>query len=149
MARHDPALEKISGRSRRDAQPKPCVAQVRAPEYLAHQHVLAHRMHRATRLRAEGRGLAQPLPQRAARPGAATVIWIRWIRESINSLLPVAGIGGDVASGRLAHLRGVPGAQAAASMVVDTTVGVATQLIFVVSGTGLLLMRSSERSAVV
>jgi putative membrane protein len=32
-------------------------------------------------------------------------------------------------------------------MVVDTTVGVATQLIFVISGVGLLLMRSTERSA--
>ncbi len=86
---------------------------------------------------------------RSSRPHAVTVIWIRWIRESINSLLPVAGIGGDIASARLAHLRGVPGAQAAASMVVDTTVGVATQLIFVMSGVGLLLMRSNERGAVV
>jgi hypothetical protein len=79
----------------------------------------------------------------ASRPDAFTVIWIRWIRESINSLLPVASIGGDVASVRLAHLRGVPGTQAAASMVVDTTVGVVTQLIFVLSGVGLLLMRST------
>src|ERR1700758_2995710 len=54
----------------------------------------------------------------ASRPDAITVIWIRWIRESINSLLPVAGIGGDIASVRLAHLQGVPGTQAAASMVV-------------------------------
>jgi putative membrane protein len=83
----------------------------------------------------------------ASRPDAFTVIWIRWIRESINSLLPVASIGGDVASVRLAHLRGVPGTQAAASMVVDTTVGVVTQLIFVLSGVGLLLMRSTERNA--
>jgi len=82
-------------------------------------------------------------------PSAITLIWIRWIRDSINSLLPVAGIGGDIASVRLAHLQGVPGAQAAASMVVDTTIGVATQLIFVISGVGLLLMRSTERSALV
>src|SRR5262245_65080808 len=80
-------------------------------------------------------------------PSAVTLIWIRWIRDSINSLLPVAGIGGDIASVRLAHLQGVPGTQAAASMVVDTTIGVATQLIFVISGGGLLLMRSTERSA--
>ena len=85
----------------------------------------------------------------SSRPDAITVVWIRWIRDSINSLLPVAGIGGDIASVRLAHLQGVPGTQAAASMVVDTTVGVATQLIFVMSGVGLLLMRSNERGAVV
>ena len=86
-----------------------------------------------------------PLP---SRPRVTTIFWIRWIRESINSLLPVASIGGDIAGARLAHLRGVPGVQAAAR-VVDTTVGATTQLIFVMSGAALLLMRSTERSAVV
>jgi putative membrane protein len=85
----------------------------------------------------------------ASRPNTFAILWMRWIRESINSLLPVAGVGGDVASTRLAGLRGVPGAQAAASMVVDTTVGAATQLIFVMSGLGLLLMRSTEHGALV
>jgi putative membrane protein len=85
----------------------------------------------------------------STRPRASTVMWIRWIRESMNSLLPVASIGGDIASVRLARLRGVPGAQAAASMIVDTTVGAATQLIFVMSGVALLLMRSTERNVLV
>jgi putative membrane protein len=85
----------------------------------------------------------------ATRPHAITLVWIRWIRESINSLLPVAGVGGDIASVRLARMRGVPGAQAAASMVVDITVGAATQLIFVMSGVALLLLRSTERSTLV
>jgi putative membrane protein len=85
----------------------------------------------------------------SSRPDAVTVIGIRWIRESINSLLPVASIGGDIASVRLAHLQAVPSAQAAASMVVDTTVGAATQLIFLMSGVALLLMRSTERSVLV
>src|SRR6202043_4249391 len=40
----------------------------------------------------------------STRPHIITVIWIRWIRESINSLLPVASIGGDIASVRLARL---------------------------------------------
>src|SRR5260221_13807536 len=83
----------------------------------------------------------------SSRPDAITVVWIRWIRDSVNSLLPVAGIGRDIASVRLAPLKGVPGSEAAASAVVDTTVGLATQLLFVLSGVGLLLMRSTERSA--
>jgi putative membrane protein len=62
--------------------------------------------------------------------------------------MPVVGVGGDVASARLAHQRGVPGAQAAASMVVDTTVGVATQMVFVVAGVTLLVSRSSDHAAV-
>jgi putative membrane protein len=84
-----------------------------------------------------------------SRPDPFTCVWIRWIRESINSLLPVAGVGGDVASIRLARLQGVPATEAATSMVVDTTVGAATQLVFALSGVGLLLTRSTERSAVI
>ena len=85
----------------------------------------------------------------ASRPRAITLIAIRWIRESINSLLPVASVGGDIAAVRLAQLQGVPGTQAAASMVVDTTVGMVTQLIFVLSGVGLLLLRSTDRGTLV
>jgi len=84
----------------------------------------------------------------SGRPDVVSVIWIRWIRESINALLPVAGVGGDIAGARLAHQRGVPGPQAAASMVVDTTVGVATQLVFVMAGVTLLVTRSREHAAV-
>jgi putative membrane protein len=83
----------------------------------------------------------------ATRPDVVSVTWIRWVRESINSLLPVANIGGDIASARLAHLRGVPGPQAAASMVVDTTVGVVTQMTFVISGVALLVLRSTDGAA--
>ena len=83
------------------------------------------------------------------RPGVTTAVRIRWIRESINSLLPVASIGGDFAGMRLSHLRGVPGVQAVASMVVDITIGAATQLILVMSGAALLLTRSSDRAGTV
>ena len=83
----------------------------------------------------------------SSRPGFLGAVWIRWIRESINSLLPVAGVGGDVAGARLANKRGVPGAQAAASMVVDITVGTGTQLIFVLAGVALLAARSNDQAA--
>jgi putative membrane protein len=79
----------------------------------------------------------------STRPRLFILIRIRWIRESVNSLLPVAGVGGDVAGARLANQRGVPVAQAAASMVVDVTVGVVTQLIFVISGVTLFVSRTS------
>jgi putative membrane protein len=79
-----------------------------------------------------------PVPNR---PKVIAIVLIRWIRESINSLLPVARVGGDIVGARLAHHRGLPGVQAAASMVVDTTVGVVTQLVFVLSGVALLIAR--------
>jgi putative membrane protein len=72
------------------------------------------------------------------RPGVLSFLWMRWIRESVSTLLPVASVGGDVVGARLAHQRGVPGAQATASMVVDITVGAATQATFVVAGIVLL-----------
>ncbi|HTL63869.1 MAG TPA: lysylphosphatidylglycerol synthase domain-containing protein [Pseudolabrys sp.] len=88
----------------------------------------------------------QLLPS-ATRPDVVSITWIRWIRESINSLLPVANIGGDIASARLAHLRGVSGPQAAASMIVDTTVGVVTQMAFVIAGVALLVLRPTGDAA--
>ena len=76
-------------------------------------------------------------PARTVR-AAAAFFWMRWIRESVSTLLPVAGVGGDVVGARLAHQRGVSGAQATATMVVDITVGTATQLVFVIAGVALL-----------
>ncbi len=71
-------------------------------------------------------------------------IWIRWVRESVNTLLPSASVGGDVVCARLANLSGVPKTPAAASMVVDLTVGAATQLLFASIGVVLLLSRSTD-----
>jgi len=77
-------------------------------------------------------------------PGLWTVIVIRWLRESINGLLPAAGVGGDLVGIRLIHHAGVPGRPAAASTIVDLTVGVITQLLFVVSGLALLISLSRQ-----
>jgi putative membrane protein len=84
----------------------------------------------------------------ANRTPVVTAVRIRWIRESVNSLLPVAGVGGDVVGARLANRSGLPGVQAAASMVVDTTVGVITQLVFVIAGVALLIARFGGLSSV-
>lgn len=81
---------------------------------------------------------------RARRPGTGALLWIRWIRESVNTLLPVAQVGGDLVCARLVHQHGVPAVAAIASMVVDLTVSVLTQLAFVALGLALLLTRSLE-----
>ncbi len=84
---------------------------------------------------------------RTVRPGVLSVSWIRWIRESINTLLPVGGVGGDIEGVRLAHRCGAPGAPAVASMVGDLTVGVITQWAFVMVGLALLLDRADDTAA--
>ena len=104
-------------------------------------------LYRLVPLSFDAQAWRQLLPA-SSRPDVFSVIWMRWIRESVNALLPVAGVGGDIASARLVHRRGVPGAKAAAAMVVDITVGVATQLIFVLSGVTLLAARSNAHAAV-
>lgn len=85
---------------------------------------------------------------RENRPGTLALLRIRWIRESINTLLPVAQLGGDMVCARLVYLRGVPAVSAVASMVVDLTVSVLTQLAFVALGLALLLMRSQDPAVV-
>jgi hypothetical protein len=71
------------------------------------------------------------------------VIWLRWIREAVNALWPASGVGGDLVCMRLARLRGVLQTEAAASMIVDVTVGAVTQLLFAALGTVLLLLGRS------
>jgi putative membrane protein len=68
-----------------------------------------------------------------------TLLWVRWVGESIKGLLPVAQVGGDLVKARLAKHRGLPGDVAGASIVVDLTVSVVTQIIFTAIGVGLLL----------
>ena len=75
--------------------------------------------------------------------GVGQIVLLRWIRESINGLLPVGGVGGDFVVVRLSYLAGVPGAPAAGAMVVDLTLGVITQLVFVMAGLALLVARST------
>ena len=64
--------------------------------------------------------------------------WLVWIREGVNGLLPVARVGGEVATARLLIRAGVPGPQAVASLVVDLTIGIATQLLFTLAGVAVL-----------
>jgi putative membrane protein len=72
------------------------------------------------------------------RPGLAYFLWLIWVREAVNGLLPVARIGGEVVSGRLMMLAGIKAAPAVASLVVDVTLSLASQFLFTLLGLGLL-----------
>ncbi len=73
------------------------------------------------------------------RPSLLGTLGARWIRQSVNQLLPVMQVGGDVIGARMLHLAGVRGAEAGASVVVDLTLSVATQALFTLAGAALLL----------
>lgn len=73
-------------------------------------------------------------------PSLTVFIRLRWLCESINSLLPAAQIGGDIVrSGQLSR-HGVPGHIAGASVVVDVTLAVVTQIFFTMGGVAILLV---------
>ena len=73
------------------------------------------------------------------RPSFHVIVWVRWIGESINSLLPAAQVGGHLAKARLLIHHGVQGPIAGSSVVVELTISVVTQIIFTLMGVVLLL----------
>jgi putative membrane protein len=77
------------------------------------------------------------------RPRFLTLFRLRWIGESINALLPVAQVGGDMARARLLAARGVGGARAGGAMVADLALGTLTQVLFAIAGVAALASRSA------
>jgi len=76
----------------------------------------------------------QAVLPRDGREPLGRLFWIRWIADSVNTLLPVARIGGEFLRALLIYRRGVDGSQAGASVMVDVTAGVLTQFVFSVVG---------------
>jgi len=75
------------------------------------------------------------------RPALLRLLQARWIGESINSLLPVAQIGGELAKARWMMHRGVSGSTAGASVVVEVTITLMTQILFTMIGLAMLLLQ--------
>ena len=71
---------------------------------------------------------------REHRPPLAAAVRMRWIGESVNGLLPAAQVVGELVRVRLSMLYGIPGAVAGATMTVDMTIGVFSQVIFTLLG---------------
>src|SRR5207245_7101640 len=61
------------------------------------------------------------------------LLWMRWIGESVSTLVPSAAVGGDIVRVRLAAINGAPLPIAAGSVLVDLTLGVFTQVAFTIS----------------
>ncbi|MDA8389229.1 MAG: lysylphosphatidylglycerol synthase domain-containing protein [Gammaproteobacteria bacterium] len=69
----------------------------------------------------------------------AFLVWVALVRDAINNLLPVFRVGGDAAGLRLLVRRGLAGAPAMATIVVETTTTIFVQILFSLLGVGLLL----------
>jgi putative membrane protein len=80
-----------------------------------------------------------------------TYVQLRWIREAVNNLLPLAQIGGEFIVARLLRRRGVPLASAIGGTIADLMMEMATQVLFTMLGVALLvhLVGHSETADVV
>ncbi|HYZ31049.1 MAG TPA: lysylphosphatidylglycerol synthase domain-containing protein [Crenalkalicoccus sp.] len=81
---------------------------------------------------------------RLRRPSLSAMAATVWIRESVNGLLPVARIGGELASYRLLRGGGIAVAPAAASLMVDMALSILSQLAFALLGLALLAMAGAR-----
>lgn len=99
--------------------------------------VLAVIAYQAVPLSLDNAGWWRLLP-RLGRPSLLAALQARWIGQSVNSLLPVGQVGGDVVRAGLMARRGVPVGAAGASVVVDMTLGLMTQLVFLLCGAAAL-----------
>jgi putative membrane protein len=72
------------------------------------------------------------------RPRSGTYLQLRWVREAVNNLLPLAQIGGEFVAACLLRRRGVPLAAAIGGTIADLMLELATQVLFTVLGVVLL-----------
>ncbi|HEX6141995.1 MAG TPA: flippase-like domain-containing protein [Geminicoccaceae bacterium] len=79
------------------------------------------------------------LPDDGGRPAYRWLLLYRWVGVAVNGTLPVAQVGGEVIRARLAAQSGLSGADAGASVVVDLTLGLMTQILFALIGLAFLI----------
>jgi putative membrane protein len=73
---------------------------------------------------------------------------VRFIREAINALLPVAQVGGEIAGGRVMTFFGIAGEVAGATILVDILMQAVTLLLFTFVGIGVLATVVADRALI-
>ncbi|MGB9391747.1 MAG: lysylphosphatidylglycerol synthase domain-containing protein, partial [Xanthobacteraceae bacterium] len=102
---------------------------------------------RAVELAGAGLGWWIVVPASARCPLYACV-WVRFIREAINALLPVAQVGGEIAGGRVMTFFGIAGEVAGATLLVDILMQAVTLLLFTFVGIGVLATVVADRALI-
>jgi putative membrane protein len=81
-------------------------------------------------------------------PSLLQMTFAVWIRESVNGLLPVARIGGELVSYRVLTRLGFRPVPVAASLISDITLSMVSQFLFTVAGLVMLLIRIEDAAVV-
>lgn len=79
-------------------------------------------------------------------PSLGRTLTLRWVREGVNSLLPVAHIGGPLVAARLLTQTGVPVARAGSSTVLDLTIEAGTLVPVALAGVAIVASVSADLS---
>jgi putative membrane protein len=96
---------------------------------------------------AMGWSWALVFPPRAGPPLAA-LTYINYLGASVNALLPVGAIGGEVVKALMVVRRGVAGSLAGAAVVTDKAAQAASQLAFGLMGVGALIFLEAQADIV-
>ena len=84
--------------------------------------------------------VGRPLPLR-------TAVLLRFIREGINTLLPLTQVGGDIIGARLLTFWAVPSPRGAATIIVDVLMQAVTQFLFAAIGIMTLIALGTDTTA--
>jgi putative membrane protein len=82
------------------------------------------------------------------RPRLRVCVLVRYVREGINTLLPLTAVGGEFIGARLLTFYRVEGALAAASVIVDMLVQAGTQFVFTAIGLVALIWLGGDETIV-
>ncbi len=82
------------------------------------------------------------------RPTLPACVGVRVVREGVNTLLPVAQVGGDIVGARLVAQRGVSGSLAGASVIVDVMAQAVTQFLFTLLGLLALIALGGDETMI-
>ncbi len=82
-----------------------------------------------------------------SRPSFPLLLRLRFVREAVNALLPVAQVGGDVVRARLLAQSGVPLSSSAASCTADFTIEIASLAAFTLLGVAALFAGPRSHAA--
>ena len=83
---------------------------------------------------------------REKRPSFTDFAKARWLAESVNTLLPVGQIGGHYLRARMIGKNNKAGNESSATVMVDFTIGLWTQIVFTIFGLILLLQQTGRQN---
>jgi putative membrane protein len=73
-------------------------------------------------------------------------VLLRFVREGVNTLLPLTQVGGDIIGARVLTFWAVPGPLAAASIIIDVLMQAATQFLFAALGLVTIVALGADRT---